>query len=658
VDIETSNLYAAFVWLTLEMLADGGEFVSITPRSFCNGPYFTPFRRHLANSASVRRIHLFDSRGDAFEDDEVLQENLIVHAVKGGTRRQVVISTGDCANVDSISMRDLTYDRFIHPSDRNAFFHVVSDELDEAIGEQMMALPATLADLGVTVSTGRVVDFRAMELLRHESESESFPLIYPVHFRDGYVSWPSEKWRKSQAIAADAVDKNLLVRSDHYVLTKRFSAKEEPRRVVAAVFDPSRVPGEYVGFENHLNYLHENGRGLAPTLARGLAAYLNSSFVDLYFRQFNGHTQVNAADLRSLRYPSRESLENLGDTLGHAFPRQDELDRLIREEMFAVTRNKRRDPVQGKRRIKQAIGILKALDVPKEQQNDRSAMTLLALADLKPSTPWSETGNPLRGITEMMDYFRDHFGKKYAPNTRETIRRFTIHQFAQMGLVLANPDNPSRPVNSPDNRYQLNAPLVKLLRTFGTDDWRLSLSFYLDTTDLINRLSPQERKMREVPVTLPDGGQLLLTPGGQNVLVKEIIEQFCPRFTPGGKLIYVGDTGDKKKHFDEECLRNLGVVIDEHGKIPDIVVHYTEKNWLVLVEAVTSHGPTNLKRHNELKELFRGSLAGLVFVTAFLTRKEMMKHLGDIAWETEVWISESPTHMIHFNGERFLGPYD
>ena len=160
------------------------------------------------------------------------------------------------------------------------------------------------------------------------------------------------------------------------------------------------------------------------------------------------------------------------------------------------------------------------------------------------------------------------------------------------------------------------------------------------------------------PVRLPDGSELRLTAGGQNELVKKIVEEFCPRFTPGGVLVYVGDTGDKQRHVEAGYLERLGVELDEHGKMPDVVIHLTEKNWLVLIEAVTSHGPIGLKRHNELKDLFRAARAGLVFVTAFLTRRTMTKYLADIAWETEVWIAEAPSHIIHFNGERFLGPYE
>jgi adenine-specific DNA-methyltransferase len=302
--------------------------------------------------------------------------------------------------------------------------------------------------------------------------------------------------------------------------------------------------------------------------------------------------------------------------------------------------------------------MLRALKVPREQQNERSALTLLALLGMTPRRQWADAEAPLLGITEMMNHFEKHFGKKYAPNTRETVRRFTVHQFVQMGLLLANPDDPQRPVNSPDNRYQIAPTLLKLAREYGSPTWNESLKRFIRSAEALRRLQPRERKMAMIPVRLPDGRELKLTAGGQNEVVKKIVEEFCPRFTPGGVLVYIGDTGDKQRHLEAGYLQRLSLTMDEHGKMPDVVVHLPEKNWLVLIEAVTSHGPIGLKRHNELKELFKSAKAGLVFVTAFLTRRAMAKYLPEIAWETEVWVAEAPSHIIHFNGERFLGPYE
>ena len=248
------------------------------------------------------------------------------------------------------------------------------------------------------------------------------------------------------------------------------------------------------------------------------------------------------------------------------------------------------------KRVSEAIEILRVLKVPREQQNERSALTLLALLGMTPRKPWSEAEAKMLGITEMMNVFRDQFDKEYAPNTRETVRRFTVHQFVQIGLVVANPDDPRRPVNSPDNRYQVTPALLKLVRAYGSTSWDVSWTAFLRTADALDRLQVKEREMALLPVTLPGGKKLSLTAGGQNELVKKIIGEFCPRFTPGGVVAYLGDTGKKRRHVEAGYLERLGVEIDEHGKMPDVVVHLPERNWLVLIEAVTSHGPIGLKR--------------------------------------------------------------
>ena len=309
-----------------------------------------------------------------------------------------------------------------------------------------------------------------------------------------------------------------------------------------------------------------------------------------------------------------------------------------------------------KSKVKEALEVLAALGMPREQLNERSALTLLSLLDLKPRTQWSAAGKPLVGITPMMEFFAKQHGKKYAPNSRETVRRFTVHQFEQAGLILKNPDKP-RPVNSPDCVYQIEAGALELLKTFGGPKWHRNLSTFLATRKTLRERYAAERNMLTIPVTVPSGATIGLSPGGQNILIKEVIDNFCPRFTPGARVVYIGDAGEKFTVWEKEYPRQLGVTIDKHGKMPDIVIHYKTRNWLVLVEAVTSHGPTNAKRHQELKTLFRSASSGLVFVTAFLDRRAVSKYLADIAWETEVWVAESPSHLIHFNGERFLGPY-
>ena len=306
----------------------------------------------------------------------------------------------------------------------------------------------------------------------------------------------------------------------------------------------------------------------------------------------------------------------------------------------------------------EALSILQALGLPPQQLNERSALTLLSLLALGPDDLWSEASAPLMGITPMMDFFSEHYGKRYAPNSRETVRRQTVHQFLQAGMIVANPDDPSRPTNSGKTVYQVETSLLRLVTHFGKKEWKQNLKKYHAGVVTLKRLYAKQRTMRRIPVTLSNGERLELSPGGQNVLVREVIEKFCPLYTPGGEVLYIGDTQKKLAYFDQDKLEALGVKVSEHGKMPDIVVHYVSKGWLVLIEAVTTHGPVDPKRHVELKRLFAGSKAGLVFVTAFLDMKTMVRYLRHISWETEVWIAESPTHLVHFNGERFLGPYD
>jgi hypothetical protein len=352
--IETVNLYSAFVWLAMLQLAEKGEMVAITPRSFCNGAYFRPFRKTFLENMVLKKIHLFESRSSAFAEDKVLQENIIFHAVKSKNKPdRVEITNNSETDLDDLSeLRLVPYEKVVSSQDTENFIYIVTNSLADYLREQMEKFPGDLAEIGLEVSTGLVVDFRLK-------------------------SYGSEQWEKACQNYAVSV-KNLL------------------------------------------------------------------------------------------------------------------------------------------------------------QQRNR------------------------------------------------------------------------------------NLPMI--------------------------------------PVSLPDGKAIQLSSGGQNILIKEILESFCLRFTPGGLVLYVGDAGDKFIINETQKFREMGIELDPHGKMPDIIIHYQQQDWLVLIEAVTSHGPVNLKRHNELKHLFQSSGRGLVFVTAFPSRREMTRYLAEIAWETEVWLADQPDHMIHFNGERFFKP--
>ena len=664
--LETSNLYTGFLFLAARCLAFGGEMVALVPRSFCNGPYFKPFREQFFAMMGLRQVHVFEQRHAAFQADAVLQETIILHAVKGATPALVTITTSrggdfmfDRAShsyvAEDMTQRIVDAEAVIRPSDPHRFVHIVSHESDQDIVERMAHFRATLHDLDISVSTGPVVDFRLRADLRTAPEPGTVPLLYPTHFQGGTLTWP-KALKKPNAIAVTPHSRKWLYPNEgHFVVTRRFTAKEEKRRVVASVY-ASDLPGELVGFENHLNVFHANRKGLSRALATGLSVYLNSSLVDRYVRQFNGHTQVNATDLRALSYPDREVLERIGNRTRKTTLSQQEIDTLIEEELahMADTEN----PLLAQQKIDDARAIVRALGLPREQQNDRSALTLLALLDLKPSGPWQAVQRPLMGITPIMEYCREQYGRAYAPNTRETFRRQTMHQFVAAGIALYNPDQPDRPVNSPKACYQISAEAFAVIQTFGTEAWQATLDRYLAGRPTLTAKQAKHRAMQMIPVRVADDQEITLTPGAHSALIKQIITEFAPRFAPGAEVIYVGDTGDKIGYFQEQRLAALGVTLDQHGKLPDVVLYFGQKDWLLFVESVTSHGPVDAKRHSELDALFSAATPGLVYVTAFPDRKTMARYLGAISWETEVWCADAPTHLIHFNGERFLGPYE
>lgn len=347
--IETSNLYTAFLALVMQVLGPGGELVAITPRSFCNGPYFRPFRENMLQTVSLQRFHLFNTRRDTFQDDDVLQETVIFSAIKSSIQSPIVdLTTSDRPDDDIFTLRSIPFEQLVYPQDPERFIHLVTDLSGEQVAEQISRLAARLRDLDLCVSTGRVVDFRAQSFLRAMPETGCVPLIYPNHLRHGTLQWPQLQSKKPNALLQSEETNELLVPNEYYVLVKRFSAKEEQRRVVAMVYDPTDFPFSSVGFENHLNYFHANGKGLDAPLAYGLAAYLNSTVVDSYIRQFNGHTQINATDLRNLRYPSKEQLIAIGRRIHRELLPQDEIDRLIEQECRVSNTDSAIDPIQVK----------------------------------------------------------------------------------------------------------------------------------------------------------------------------------------------------------------------------------------------------------------------------------------------------------------------
>lgn len=310
------------------------------------------------------------------------------------------------------------------------------------------------------------------------------------------------------------------------------------------------------------------------------------------------------------------------------------------------------------RRIAEALDLLEALGMPHEQLNDRTAICLLALLDLPPKKAWHEASNPMLGIRAMLDFAREKLDRNYAENSRESLRKYSVKQLVSAGVALHNPDKPERAVNSSDNCYQIEAQALELLRQFKSKTWRASLATWLSASGTLAAQYARARNLLRIPVRSAGGKQITLSAGEHSQLIRSVIDDFAAFFAPDGELVYVGDTGTKWGYFDQSLLAWLGVHVGAHGKMPDVVIYYREKNWLILVEAVASSGPIDGGRHVELAKLFKDSKAGLVFVTAFPDRGELFrKFLAVVAWETEVWCASDPTHIVHFNGVRFLGPY-
>lgn len=320
--IETVNLYAAFVALSILLLRPDGQIVAIIPRSFCNGPYYLPFRRLLLEETAIKQIHLFTARDRAFKDDGVLQENVIVHLVKGESFDRVTLSTSSDGEFSDLMTRSVLTSGIIRPDDPEYFIRIPDSKSSTNL-QALERANQSLSSLGLEVSTGPVVDFRLKEYLRHDMTEGCVPLLYPGHFEHHRLNWPIAGWRKPNAIVRASATERWLYPRGCYVVVRRFSSKEERRRIVASVVLPDELPSGAVGFENHLNVFHKERSGLPESLAFGLMAYLNSSPVDGYFREFNGHTQVNATDLRSLPYPPRQVLTAIGERVRNDGPLDD-----------------------------------------------------------------------------------------------------------------------------------------------------------------------------------------------------------------------------------------------------------------------------------------------------------------------------------------------
>jgi adenine-specific DNA-methyltransferase len=557
--------------------------------------------------------------------------------------------------------RQVPFRYFLGDHSNMLFFRLPTGALDEQILDAVDRWEGSLDKYGLQVSTGRVVPFRAKKMLRESAELDSTaPLLWMQHVKPYRIEYPLSSFKKPQGISID--DASLLLPSANYVLLRRFSAKEDRRRLIAAPFIKEQFNFEHVGFENHLNVIFKRKGTLSKNEASGVSAFLNSAIVDRYFRIVNGNTQVNAAEIRTLPLPPVEIIRLIGSKVGNVdSPTSEKIDTIIFTTLWQANLLSEEFPMIQETRItmgkiEQAQEILQALGLPSAQQNEISALTLLVLAQLSEQTPWKDATTKALRVHDILLEVKERYGREYAENSRETIRRRVLHQFEQAGIALKNTDDPTRPTNSGLTNYVLSELVLDVLKSYGSSEWDKKRQTFFEQQGKLIEIYLKAREQNMVPLKVSDGTVYKLSPGKHNKLQAEVINEFGPRFAPGANLVYLGDTAKKTVVLDQELIDKLQIPASEHGKFADVLLFDENKNWLFLIEAVTVHGPISPKRYLELEQLLSGCTAHRVYVTAFLDFTTFKKFVNDIAWETEVWIAEMPSHMIHFNGDKFLGP--
>jgi len=666
-----TNIYTLFMALSAKLLSPQGKACFIVPRSFCSGVYFSEFRRDLLRDVAPLAVHLFQSRDHVFRGDEVLQENVIFSFEKLSQPQEyrywagyvnISSSQDDKGLENGIISRQVSFQHFLSDHDGLLLFRVPTGMLDEQILDAVDKWDGSLEKYGFQVSTGRVVPFRAKGLLKRQIKAgvRTVPLLWMQNAKPYRVEYPLDGFDKPQAIVAN--EPSLLMPNANYVLLRRFSAKEDRRRLISAPFIGEKFDFEQIGFENHLNVIFRKKGMLSTSETIGLSALLNSAIIDRYFRIVNGNTQVNAAELRILPIPPLEVIKNIGERVQNTqADTPEKIEGIIFSTLWESNLLTEEFPrIQETRitmgKIEQAQEILEALGLPSAQQNEISALTLLALAQLSEKSAWKEGANPMLRVHDILVEIKRRYGREYAENSRETIRRRVLHQFAQAGIVIQNVDDPSRPTNSGLNNYMLSDLALDVVCAYGSSKWKARVRNFIDQQGRLLDVYQKAREQTKIPLQVAEGKVYRLSPGKHNKLEAAIVEEFGPRFAPGAKLIYLGDTAKKTLVLDEAVLAKLGMPVSEPVKFPDMILYDSKKKRLFLIEAVTAHGPVSPKRQIELERLFERCKAGKIYVTAFLDFATYKKYANDIAWETEVWIAEMPSHMIHFNGDKFLGP--
>ncbi len=653
------NIYALFMAVAAKMLRPDGQLVFITPRSFCAGPYFRQFRKWFFATMALERVHVFESRTEAFERDEVLQENVILTAKKTSAPSNFVevSSSHGAPDLGLAQSRHVPLSEVLDLTSPEAVLSIPVEPSDSIVREIFSRWPDRLRSLGLEISTGPIVPFRTKALEAEGNGTTTAPVVWVQHVGRMAITWPLLRFNKPQWIRIEPDTRHLLLPNTNFVLVRRFSPKEDNSRITAAPYLKGDLPSEFLGVENHVNYIHRLDGNLSESEVLGLSAFLNSRWVDPYFRLSSGNTQVSATELRNLPLPPLEQIRRIGGRLLQAgdVSRVALINRVVSEEL-----NLPLDLPSGNgghmSKIEEAKDLLNSLGLPPTQRNELAALTLLALANLAETDSWRKAQRRSIRIHDMIRFVEQNYHKRYAENTRETFRRQVLHQFEQARIVDRNPDDPTLPTNSPRTHYALSEDFLPVVQNYGTPTGQRHLRSFIAEQGTLLEVYQRRRSQELIPLKDASGRIYRLSPGKHNQLQVAVVEQFAPRFASGAKLLYMGDTANKTLIIDTDELKRLGFPVSKHGKLPDVVLYVPKRNWLYLIEVVTSHGPVSPKRHRELERMLSKSPFGRVYVSVFPDFKEYLRHARNIAWETEIWIAEAPDHLIHYNGDRFIVP--
>lgn len=663
------NIYFLFMAMSAKLLKLNGEMIFITPRSFTSGAYFKAFRNYFLNTVTIKHIHIFNSRTDVFNKEEVLQEAIITKVTKNADQRDVIqITASDDADLEHSQRFDVDYDTIVDMENDNRYILIPSSLEEIQVLQIVHNWHNNLITLGFRLKTGPVVDFRSREWIREKSEDITVPLLYAGHYNNYYIRFPLQSYKDYQYIVNISETQKLLLDNKNYLLIKRLTAKEETRRLQCAIYLSESYPQFHkIGIENHINYLAKTNGEITQEELYGMFCLFNSSILDIYYRIMNGNTQVNATEANAIPLPSLDIICKYGrELLTKDSLDTETCDKIIEEiNSFELNLFKEiaieamdKQGVIGMGKKEEAKQILIDLGMPKQQQNDRSAWTLLSLLGLREDSEWSEVYQNELGINQIIEFIAENYGKRYATNSREAIRKYTIHQFIQGAIAIQNVDEASRATNSPKYSYRITDEALEVFRSYGSDEWEEKLKEFIDNVGTLSEEYAQNREMVKIPVKVNDE-DLQFSPGKHNELQKAIIEEFASRFAPNAEVLYVGDTVKKDLVKNTDKLEELGVRITAHDKLPDVVLYRQDKDWLYFIEAVTSVGPVSVKRRKEIEEMLEDCKCGTIYVTAFLdmtAKNGFKKYIEEIAWETEIWVADQPSHMIHLNGDRFIGP--